>query len=407
MNEYRINTEKIIDGVREQLRPYVKDYFDLSLKVKKVIVIVTSSRSGSSLVKTILSKSDNLAYLSGEEEPYYILTKNTFPYTKSDGFNSVKNKKHLVNFIMSDLGVNINFIDVKSIVLNWQKRILYQFPTISQEDHNKIESLVLKHYSNSLDYEQSTKDFLHELFGSKSGYYDICSDKKSIFREGMKIEEPPFVIPSKKRDYTKEDIENGMPILFKTPQDSYRIGIFEEMFPNAEIKYIHLSRGFAQTVNGLIDGWLSDTGFFAHNMDIIDKKLNIKGYTDLKDYGNKWWKFDLPPNWEEFIDKPLEDVCVNQWIQSNKHILDSGKNTMRIKFEDFLINPQKTVDHICDNIGIPQIIVGQLPYIMSTDTPRLYRWKKREELMMKLSERKCIKDMMCRLGHSMNPDKWI
>ena len=32
---------------------------------------------------------------------------------------------------------------------------------------------------------------------------------------------------------------------------------------------------------------MSDTGFFAHNMDIVDTELKIKDYTDRKRFGNK------------------------------------------------------------------------------------------------------------------------
>ena len=89
-----------------------------------------------------------------------------------------------------------------------------------------------------------------------------------------------------------------------------------------------------------MDGWMSDTGFFAHNMDIVDTELKIKDYTDRKRFGNKWWKFDLPPNWRETTDKSLAEVCLNQWMQAHTHILDSGVDKMQIKFENFLLSPQ-------------------------------------------------------------------
>ena len=44
-----------------------------------------------------------------------------------------------------------------------------------------------------------------------------------------------------------------------------------------------------------MDGWLSDTGFFAHNMDIVNTELKIKDYTDRKRFGNEYqvgcWKW--------------------------------------------------------------------------------------------------------------------
>ena len=72
----------------------VEDSGDLNKHVKRVAVILTGSRSGSSLMKTIVSRSNDVAYLSGEEEPFYILSGNGFPWSSdSDGFENIKNKK--------------------------------------------------------------------------------------------------------------------------------------------------------------------------------------------------------------------------------------------------------------------------------------------------------------------------
>ena len=49
-----------------------------------------------------------------------------------------------------------------------------------------------------------------------------------------------------------------------------------------------------------MDGWLSETGFYAHNMDIVDERLNIEGYTSVVKGGDRWWNFDLPNNWHRF-----------------------------------------------------------------------------------------------------------
>ena len=54
---------------------------DLNKKVKRVAVILTGSRSGSSLMKTVVSRSNDVAYLSGEEEPFFILSGNGFPWS--------------------------------------------------------------------------------------------------------------------------------------------------------------------------------------------------------------------------------------------------------------------------------------------------------------------------------------
>ncbi len=400
---YKESTKLTYNKVAERIN--AQDSGNWNEKVKKVSVVLTASRTGSSLMKTVLSMSNDVAYLSGEEEPYYIITENAFPFNSdSDSFKTIKNKQTVLDLMHQDLGVNTDDIDINKITSDWQQRLLLQFPLMGDETYKMIPTLVKNCYSTN-NYEEGTNAFLKALLGRKSGYYDFFNDGKFDFVEDIKIEEPPFVVPGQKRALTEDDYENKV-FVFKTPQDCYRIGIFEQLFPNAEIKYIHLTRGFAQTVNGLMDGWLSDTGFFAHNMDIVDTELKIKDYTDRKRFGNKWWKFDLPPNWRETTDKSLSEVCLNQWMQAHTHILDSGVNKMQIKFENFLLSPQYITKEITEYLGISPIEFTQLPMVMTTEKPANFRWHKRKDEIMNLISDD-VENLMNNLNYSMSPDTWI
>lgn len=413
---YKDNMSKIISRVNS-LRT-VKSTGDLNTKVKKVAVILCGSRNGSSLLKTIMSKSQDVAYLSGEEEPFYILSGNGFPYSSdSDAFSTpLNNKQQLLDNIFDEMGVNAKNIDINQVIHNWQNRITLQYPNISNDKFNEIESIWKSFESSTLteseySYNELNQMFLKAFYRGKQdfGYYDIISENTPFLLDGInrpKIEEPPFVIPELRRPITEQDCEDKT-FIFKTPQDCYRIGIFEELFPNAEIKYIHLSRGFAQAVNGLMDGWLSETGFFAHNMNIINDNLNIKGYTDVVKGGDVWWNFDLPINWKEYKDKPLEEVCLNQWHQAHSTILRSGVKTLRIRFEDFTLKPQETLDTIADYLDIKRVTTEKLPLIMCTETPSDYRWFKRKDIIESLAKQKKTKDLMLELGYSMDSKTWI
>lgn len=413
---YREYTELIIDRVNS-IR-YIEPTHDLNLKVKRVGVILCGSRNGSSLLKTIIAKSQDIAYLSGEEEPFYILTKNGFPYSSSsDSFYVINNKQQLLDNIFDDLGVNTQDLNFEYIIHQWKNRIVLQDLSVRFSDiFHKIKKIWDSLKSTSLSqynytYEDLNQLFIREFYHDKKnyGYYDIIKQKTPYLLNDLnkvKIEEPPFVIPAQKRPITEDDLSEKL-LLFKTPQDCYRIGIFEQLFPNAEIKYIHLSRGFAQTVNGLMDGWLSNTGFFAHNMDIIGQRLNIKGYTDVVRGGDRWWKFDLPPNWYYYKNKSLEEVCLNQWYQAHKSILDSGVKTLRVKFEDYLLNPQETLDKITEYLNIGRIINNKPPIVMATEMPSNYRWHKRKEIIEKLSKDPKVIELMRSLDYSMDPKTWI
>jgi len=381
---------------------------DLNKRVKRVAVILTGSRSGSSLMKTVVSKSNDVAYLSGEEEPFFILTGNGFPWSSdSDGFNTVKNKQKLLDNLFNDLGINDKVFNVSKTVQDWRNRILLQFPDIDSDTIDYLlPKYVSKFYTEETDYTEASQKLLFALFKEKAGLYDICHGSYDFMLQRFKIEEPPFVIPPQRRRFTEADIEDKV-LVFKTPQDCYRIGIFEELFPNADIKYIHLTRGFAQTINGLIDGWLSDTGFFAHDVSIVNEELNIQGYSDVKPYGKKWWKFDLPPNWKDYKDAPLYEVCLNQWRSAHTHILNSGKQVLHIQFEDFLKDPDKTVKKMTDYLGINEIKLGKIPVVMATEKPEQFRWLKRSALINELAQRSDVKELMSALSYKMEPELWV
>jgi len=393
----------------------VKPTGNLNEKVKKVAVILCGSRNGSSLMKTILSKSQDVAYLSGEEEPFYILTGNGFPWSSTnDGFYNIQNKQLLLDCIFDEMGVNTISLSIEDIKHNWKNRIPLQSPGINR---NKLTTRVdeiwndLNQIKDDYTYHELCQLFLKEFYRGMQdfGYYDIIPENTPFLVEDvnrLKIEEPPFVIPEYRRPITEQDCEDKT-FIFKTPQDCYRIGIFEQLFPNAEIKYVHLSRGFAQAVNGLMDGWLSETGFFAHNMDMIGERLEIKGYSEKITGGDRWWNFDLPSNWKEYKDKPLENVCLNQWYQAHKSIINSGVNALRVKFESFTLQPQETLDTVTEYLGIGNIKSKKLPLIMVTETPSDYRWHKRKETILELAKHEKVQKLMIDLGYSMDPQTWI
>jgi hypothetical protein len=416
MTNYRNYIERHITEIN--IKRQVAESGNLNEKVKKVAVILCGSRNGSSLLKTVVSKSKDLAYLAGEEEPYFILSRNGFPYNSdSDAIKRVHNKQHLLNCIFDELGVNPNGSKptVKQIKKDWWNRMFLQTPYSEKfkEMGDILTEEMFNHLYENVDFnwEEVNQVFLNKFFKGKQdfGYYDVVNENTPFILDEVdrfKIEETPYVIPGWKYQVTENDFENKW-LFFKTPQDCYRIGIFEELFPNAEIKYIHLSRGFAQAVNGLMDGWLSETGFFAHNMEIVGERLNIPGYTDVVKGGDRWWNFDLPENWREFKDKSLDEVCLNQWYSAHKSIIDSGVDALRIKFEDFLEDGQGTLDKITEYLDIDRIKVKKLPVVMATSAPSDYRWHKRKDIIMKLSEREDVKEMMKNLNYSMNPDTWI
>lgn len=396
-------------------------HYDLHSSIRKIIVILTSPRSGSSLLKDVLANHPDIASLDGEIEPYLALTGNGFGFeSTSDAIQSLSNQAKLLDNIFDDLSIATEDIpSVTHLKSRWAKRLQLQFPTrFSKSD-------IHEHMLQILD-DTITEDnlvglapgclqalVLHRLYRSEPwriAYYDgqtrDCGTH--CFDEEMKIEEPPFVMPRVyRRPFFKEDAADKV-LLFKTPPDAYRIGMYEKLFPNAQIKYLYLTRGYAQTVNGLMDGWLSPVGFFSHDVGKIGIPLSIKGYSDCVAYGKQWWKFDMPPNWKEFTNANLEEVCLNQWLSTHRSIRASRVSTLRIRFETFVQDPTAVIDQVMASFGMRTMkMPASLPVTMATDTPKSRRWEKRKDRLLALGKRAEVREMMDALDYEMVPEKWL
>jgi hypothetical protein len=392
---------------------------ELDLLVRRVVVILSGSRGGSSLFKETLALHPRIASLDGELDPLLTLSGNGFNQNSdSDCIEWVANAAELSSSILDEISfASAELLDTELLLRKWKNRLLLQFPSHFLGAEQRLE-LALEAALNQFDRgdrrsEAELQDLvLRTVFADEPwriNYYDgkAVPGASLAFDEALKIEEPPFVVPTlRRRPFGLADVRDSV-LLFKSPSDAYRIGMYEQLFPNAEVIYIHLTRGFAQSVNGLMDGWLYPLGFFSHDLSKIGCELAIPGYSDTVAFGRKWWKFDLPCNWRDFTRARLEDVCLNQWYSIHDAILRSGVCTLRLSFEDFIADPAVALKTITDHLGLPAMTLpGALPVKMATEPPRSRRWHKRGPLLLGLGRRPEVSEMMDRLGYRMDPDSW-
>ncbi|MYN15628.1 hypothetical protein GTP81_02560 [Rugamonas sp. FT107W] len=394
------------------------------LEVRRVAVILSNSRSGSSLIKHVLAEHPDVASLDGEMEPYLPLTHNGFGMNSdSDAIDALAQPDALADNLFADLTVpSPQLPPWDQLKMRWRRRLLLQFPLCF------IEAAQLRKLDAALDEamrgKQHTDATLHRAILTavfrdepwRMNFYDMQSSSSlrdfglgasGYYDEPLKIEEPPFVLPrSFRREFTIDDAAHKV-LLFKSPSDAYRIGIHEQLFPRADIQYIHLSRGFAQSVNGLMDGWLSPKGFFAQDLARAGTTLRIHGYSDATPFGQRWWKFDLPPNWRQFTQSTLGDVCLNQWLASHEAILASRVPMLRLGFEQFMERPAAQLERIGAWLGLSDLsLPARLPVTMATDIPTAQRWRKREQALLDMGRRPPVRAMMERLGYTMDPESW-
>ncbi len=262
-------------------------------------------------------------------------------------------------------------------------------------------------------YRFSNKEFKNEVLTNK----DLNSEsKKFLLNEFHKYSFNNYCVGALLRKYASKHSSLSFPvttlnllykklllneyrIVEKTPKNCFRISFIDRLFNNC--KFIFLKRDGRANINSLIEGWESNGKYIrASNLPLT---LSIKGY-----YGQDW-NFVMPPGWENYINKPLEEVCAFQWISSNKFAIDGLKDIaaerkLTISYEDLTENTYEVTKEICDFVDIP--FSGNLrnlsykpPQVNYITKPKKDKWKENLELIENIYP--LIEPMMKELGYSM------
>jgi hypothetical protein len=200
--------------------------------------------------------------------------------------------------------------------------------------------------------------------------------------DDLVVEEPPFVLNPVWRRAQESDLP-AKPLVIKAPSNAYRMEFLRALFPNARITVLHLTRNPGAAVNGLFDGWRYH-GFHAHRMS---QELKITGYADELPDDRWWWKFDLPPGWQEYTQAPLTRVCAFQWRSAHRAILRDteagGLDHLRIRFEDLIAGRDSRVrvmSRVARWLGVPfddgfrRAVLDGIAPVAATASPALRRW---------------------------------
>lgn len=227
------------------------------------------------------------------------------------------------------------------------------------------------------------------------------------------LEEPPFVLTHPWRRADEHDVETK-PLLIKTPSNAYRFGFLRALFPNARLRVVHLTRNPAASVNGLFDGWLHN-GFYSHRLWM---PLRIRGYPENCPQDRWWWKFDLPPGWQEYTAAPLMDVCAFQWRVCHQAILDevhqAKTDYTQLRFEHLIRSGASRVaclENLSDWLGIPfdgefrRAVREGIDPVVATAPPNPLRWRARAHAV-KAAIRGEVRETAERLGYGAE-DSWI
>lgn len=429
-----------------------------SLKdVKRLVIINSASRSGSSLLYALLGKLPQVCSLTGEAAPYYKLN------TVLGGFNphvSDRIPTELLDRVIDYAGLSRDFlsdlslpetetetvterIDVDAYVDDLMLRLSIQWTDV-RFDPSALRGCILQAFAcyarkapvfNTEEFYLLLLERLHAIFPCINPfYYDIGTDKVALHFPHLDVpqgppspsfllEEPPFVLLPPRRRPTPSDLAEKT-LLLKSTVDCYRMNLIERLFPGADIRIIHLVRNPAATINGLYDGWLH-RGFFSHNLEHCfdgngPDRLRIKGYSDVHPFGQTWWNFDLPEGWQGMVGRELVEVCAFQWHAANReilgHLAETHRSFCRVHFEEIMRSGESrrgVFEQILDFMGVAADQIGALqldalPVVQSTLPPQLYRWKRREDMIARVLNAPRIGDMAAFFGYNReNMDAWL
>ena len=364
-NYERVKNGIIAEEKRSILSEHRVDDFD------SVLLIVTAPRGGSSLLFDILRHHEGTCSLDGEHDRWFTLSGICHPALESDvvpaDFESF-DREELLTDLLAEVGATERSGDRTHRVDNTLVRLPLQFPD-RELPYEQIREQLLEGVSFD--------EILEEL-GILPLQYDEYAerDANSPF-ETETIEDRPFVSSHRhKRGLTAGDFERTL--VLKASGDAYRLPwIREQLFPETDVKVVHLTRNPAASINGLYDGWRLNRGFQTYNV----------GDLDLDGYDGSLWCYDLPLGWVK--EGNLIDVCLMQWAQAHRHILDGRdafEDVLRVRFEDLLTDTRSTIKEIVEfaDLGESALLsenVEDPNKVMTTKEPRRARWRDREDLV--------------------------
>ncbi len=189
----------------------------------------------------------------------------------------------------------------------------------------------------------------------------------------------------------------------KANQNCFRIPYLNKLFPDAF--FVFVKRDGRDNINSLIHGWDRPDEYGAWSQDLpVEVRINQGTY--------KRWCFFLFPEWRNYLNSLIEEVCAKQWVEANRSILMAkkdipGNRWIEVFYEDILNSSTKTFQSVFRQLELPfdeamkrhcESMVEN-PY-NAFSTPRLHKWKdenrSRIEKILPI-----ISDTMADMGYKM------
>lgn len=408
---------------------------DLELfeSIQEVILVVSSSRSGSSVFDEMLWLSGSFARLPGEINPLLRLMRLTWPWKESDALDAADGTPSAVARLRRIIASEVEFPGAQDEVRFTDthfserlfRRLLLQWPceNIAKEEviEASVEAAERVTGSPFRDVFPHHHIFLVHLLSRLRGchpslnpyYYDLSPKLVASIAPDISvpmgppgpvvIEEPPFISLQPRHNAGHSRRAMATPLVIKAPSNAYRLNFLTRLFGSARIRFIHLTRNPAASINGLRDGWR----FHGFHSNFVGSCLRPSA-VNRGDQG--WWKFDLPPGWQAVAGASLEQICGFQWMAAQRTIseaLESGRqNVFRVRFEDVITNFSNCPDQLSAlrtwlaTDEFANSMVQSLPPVMMTHPPRPGRWRANAAVLRDVLSDASLQQAAARLGYA-------
>ncbi len=388
--------------------------------VRQVAVVSSSSRGGSTHLEALLRCVPGVLTLPGEVNPLVVVAQLGDP---ADSGRVLADELSLQigrpldrpAVVDAEDGADDRGDRVEAFVLDVAWRLAAQHPEIRLPlgaVRNAVERALADQPAGPLDAARLTRDVLSGLPEVPLAGYDLPGVQPPRFPPcDTVVEMAPYVPLRPWRRASPQEVAAGT-LLLATPRMVYRLEEVRALFPAARVRLVHLVRNPASAVNGLVDGWLHP----AFATVPVPEPLRIRGYSDRMPGGERWWKFDVPLQWESLGERPLPEVCAAQWCEAHTRVLADrdADRAVRVRHEDLVAGGDRAVaaaERLADGLGLDRDAVRKAvcsgaPPVMATAPPAPARWRRREAELAAVLQDPGVLDLSDRLGTGTDPEGW-
>ncbi|MGN6783375.1 MAG: hypothetical protein ACTHJH_17965 [Marmoricola sp.] len=383
---------------------------------RRVLAIVSGSRDGGGLLFQLLRRTGAFQSLDGAHTHLYQLHGLGTPageHTCDADVTSARGLPAVLQDLLRDCTVPDAAHDLAGdeYAVRLARRLVVQWPTRTPPAHLDLD--VARRCVCAARPGQTAETIVFDVvrrlaavgFDVDPAHYDVPRWRRLPStgqppHAGPFLESPPYAVPS--RTAVRPGAGTGKPRLVHAPIDAFRVDLVQELFPDSEVRFVHLFRDPASAVNALIDGWL-DSGFFTHALE--GDPLRIEGYSHTA-WGRRLWNFDLFPGWQQHLDDDLASVCAQQWASSHRAILESlySSDCLRVSYAHLTGDRHlrtAALRGILEYAGVtltarPRTPAMQRPMI-TTVAPPPRRWSLRDDTIVPVLHDPAIRDVSERL----------